>query len=162
MFALVSVSRLLATERSSAVILFSTSTLFFCSLSKKASRSTRTSCFSRSWRLATENCSCARWIASSRFCIDTTACSHCDTSSPRSSCSLRKSSAVLSSSICAACVSVTSSSSSAFFFCTAASIFSSCSERSFIFASSAFEYLSSARLSSSFCRAASAHCSSSS
>mmetsp|Transcript_35387 Transcript_35387/g.87943 ORF Transcript_35387/g.87943 Transcript_35387/m.87943 type:complete len:259 (+) Transcript_35387:4176-4952(+) len=91
-----------------------------------------------------------------------TASSHCLMSACRSMCSFLNCSAVRSSSICAACVSVTSFSNSSFF--SLASIVSFCTARlrSRIFCSSARWYLSIVRLSSSFCLAATAHCSSSS
>mmetsp|Transcript_34454 Transcript_34454/g.87088 ORF Transcript_34454/g.87088 Transcript_34454/m.87088 type:complete len:214 (+) Transcript_34454:130-771(+) len=140
----------------------STSRLFSPSDSRKRACASSAAFFSRSSLLWMENCSDATAIAVSRCRIASNASSHCLMRSCRSWCSLRKSSAALSSWICAACVSSTSASSSSFLPTTARLIFSSDSCSSLTLAASACRYFSSAALSSSFCRCASAHCSSSS
>mmetsp|Transcript_10387 Transcript_10387/g.22055 ORF Transcript_10387/g.22055 Transcript_10387/m.22055 type:complete len:329 (+) Transcript_10387:1201-2187(+) len=156
------ISRRLPMVRSAIAIRISTSALFFSSVFRNAFFSASCSCWALISAFICANSSCDRMMASSRCCIACTACSHWPTSSRRCWCKARKSSAVLSSSICLACVSVISASSSACFAVTALRTFSSCKLSSFILASSALVYLRRARLSSSFCRAASAHCSSSS
>mmetsp|Transcript_40081 Transcript_40081/g.95054 ORF Transcript_40081/g.95054 Transcript_40081/m.95054 type:complete len:438 (-) Transcript_40081:365-1678(-) len=128
-----------------------------------------------SFRKSSFSCSCRRssesssflstraspspWMASSRRFMVSMDCSHCATSVCRSKCTALKSAAVLSSSICDACVSVTSFSSRLSLDDTSLVSFSRARFISLIFISSARWYFCSARLSSSFCFAASAHCS---
>mmetsp|Transcript_17079 Transcript_17079/g.27402 ORF Transcript_17079/g.27402 Transcript_17079/m.27402 type:complete len:315 (-) Transcript_17079:457-1401(-) len=154
--------RILPIPRSAIEIRASISLLLLTSCSRNRARSSSAACLARISRFLTANALDASWIASSRRFIDSTASSHCRTRSWRSACRARKSSAVLSSSIWDACVSVTSPSSSAFFACTCLVIFSMDRLSSLTRASSARWYFCSARLSSSFCRLARAHCSSSS
>mmetsp|Transcript_5315 Transcript_5315/g.17664 ORF Transcript_5315/g.17664 Transcript_5315/m.17664 type:complete len:397 (-) Transcript_5315:550-1740(-) len=148
--------------RSAMAICASSSRLFATSLSRNFAVWSSAICFSRSSSLRCANASLARWMLSSRLRMASTASSHWRTSSWRSPCSSRKSCAVLSSWICALCVSVTSASRSFFLRATSLVIFSMWRFSSLMRASSARWYLSRARLSSSFCREASAHCSSSS
>mmetsp|Transcript_34864 Transcript_34864/g.85367 ORF Transcript_34864/g.85367 Transcript_34864/m.85367 type:complete len:294 (-) Transcript_34864:545-1426(-) len=155
-------SRSLPIPRSAMAMRASSSLLLFTSCSRNLARSSKAACAARITFFFAANALDASWMASSRRFIASTASSHCRTSSCRSLCRLRKSSAVLSSWICAACVSVTSLSNSAFLVCTCLVIFSMARFSSLTRASSARWYFCSARLSSSFCRDASAHCSSSS
>mmetsp|Transcript_17066 Transcript_17066/g.59843 ORF Transcript_17066/g.59843 Transcript_17066/m.59843 type:complete len:583 (-) Transcript_17066:118-1866(-) len=155
-------SRSRATPRSRIAILDSVSVLSSCCCFSRSTWSCRMACFSSMSALACANRSPAAAISSSRRRIASMASCHCRTSCCRSACSWRNSSAVLSSSICFACVSVTSSSSSTRRALTALVTFSICSVSSLMRDSSARVYFSSARLSSSFCRAARAHCSNSS
>mmetsp|Transcript_21065 Transcript_21065/g.49493 ORF Transcript_21065/g.49493 Transcript_21065/m.49493 type:complete len:302 (-) Transcript_21065:352-1257(-) len=98
----------------------------------------------------------------SRLFIFLTDSSHCSIIFLRSSCSWRNSSAVLSISICLACVSVTRSSNSFRRLAFSTVSFSTVKVNSRTLESSARLYFSSVSSSSSFCLAAMAHCSSSS
>mmetsp|Transcript_36112 Transcript_36112/g.86311 ORF Transcript_36112/g.86311 Transcript_36112/m.86311 type:complete len:204 (-) Transcript_36112:436-1047(-) len=155
-------SRNRATPRSRIAILDSVSVLSSCCCFNCSTWSCRIACFSSMSAFACAKRSPAAAISSSRRRIASMASCHWRTSCWRSACSWRNSSAVLSSSICFACVSVTSSSNCTRRSATVFVTFSICSVSSLIRASSARVYFSSARLSSSFCRAASAHCSNSS
>mmetsp|Transcript_6019 Transcript_6019/g.16026 ORF Transcript_6019/g.16026 Transcript_6019/m.16026 type:complete len:235 (-) Transcript_6019:336-1040(-) len=137
----------------------STSLLLMLSLSRKRAWASNSAFFCRSSALRAVNCSEANTMALSLWFMACMASSHCRINTCRSLCSFLKSSAALSSWIWAACVSTTSSSRSAFLATTARLIFSSICCSSLTLAASCFLYLSSAALSSSFCRCASAHCS---
>mmetsp|Transcript_41489 Transcript_41489/g.68041 ORF Transcript_41489/g.68041 Transcript_41489/m.68041 type:complete len:472 (+) Transcript_41489:1582-2997(+) len=154
--------RFLASTRSSSWILPRTSAFSPSCIFSRSRCWATASAFSSFWRRASAYRSPRALISSSRRRSASMASCHCCTSRRRSACSERNSSAERSSSICFAWVSVASASSCRLRSSTAWFIFSICSVRSLILASSARVYFCSARLSSSFCLAASAHCSSSS
>mmetsp|Transcript_19163 Transcript_19163/g.51609 ORF Transcript_19163/g.51609 Transcript_19163/m.51609 type:complete len:669 (-) Transcript_19163:113-2119(-) len=154
--------RTFSSSRSSLAICASSSSFPFSCAASSSSRSAWSACFSRRAAFCCWKRSPAASMSLSRRCMFFTASSHWRTSCWRSAWSLRKSSAVLSSTICCDCVSVTSASSSERLTCTSAIIFSIWRVSSRILPSSALVYFASAMESSSFWRAASAHCSSSS
>mmetsp|Transcript_25911 Transcript_25911/g.88672 ORF Transcript_25911/g.88672 Transcript_25911/m.88672 type:complete len:216 (+) Transcript_25911:3190-3837(+) len=91
------VRRSFATPRSAIAMLASSSLLLVTSCSKKRARSSSCACFSRRSTFMRAKRSVAARMAASRRFIASTASSHCSTSCVRSLCSVRKSSAVLSS-----------------------------------------------------------------
>mmetsp|Transcript_5128 Transcript_5128/g.9692 ORF Transcript_5128/g.9692 Transcript_5128/m.9692 type:complete len:370 (-) Transcript_5128:597-1706(-) len=157
-----SMARRLPTPRSAICTRASTSLLLAFSCSRNLAFSSKLACFSRISIFLCANASLAAAMSPSRRFMLSTASSHCRTRFCRSSCNRRKSSAVLSSWIWEACVSVTSPSSSVFLRFTFLVSFSMCRLSSLTRASSARLYFSMARLSSSFWRDANAHCSNSS
>ena len=155
-------SRILVSYLSSPAMLDSSSLLFSLSRSSFFLWSSRSAFFLSRKSLALPYCSPVSLINSSLLREFSTVSCHWRYSWCRSPCNRLNSSAVLSSSIYAAWVSVTSYSSSLALRPTSMVSFSMLRVNSLIFASSARRYFSRVRLSSSFCLAASAHCSSSS
>mmetsp|Transcript_48062 Transcript_48062/g.70413 ORF Transcript_48062/g.70413 Transcript_48062/m.70413 type:complete len:274 (-) Transcript_48062:164-985(-) len=146
------------TRSASAVWRITVSFSCSCSLRNSFFSTSTRSCSATSDFLASR-ASPVCWMDSSRFFMASIACSHCKTSCCRSACRVLKSTAVLSSSICDVCVSVTSFSRDCSFSETFLVSFSRLRFISLILTSSAREYFWSASVSSSFCFAASAHCS---